>query len=917
MPNSVYPPKLGGSIPAAYGDTIKVPFTHNQLVNINKIHEYSLIVKTVATNKQLFSLTTGDFSANSNYVVFNLGDEKSKLKVGQYYKVQLAYRYLDDNNKIITSLYSNVAAMKYTKQPRIAFGGVDGEAGTLNYLNNNVYVGTYFCEDASEKVYNYKFDIYESSGELHESSGWCLHDSSNDTDLQSSNDYFTLSKDLIQGKTYIPYYSVITTNKIELSAMGNEIHIYETIDPELKANIRATNHPDNGYVRVWMEGVPDKDGIIPAAAGSFLIKRASSKDSYSSWNTIYKFELHGVLPSLWSWDDHTVECGYDYKYALQQYNDNNLYSNRIESEVVSVSYDDCFLFDGERQLKIAFNPKITSFKQTTLETKTDTIGSKYPFFFRNNKVGYKEFPISGLISYISDDEELFMSKADLLLDEQTTNLTTNNITAERIFKMEVLNWLNNGKIKLFRSPTEGTFIVRLMNVSLAPNETVGRMLHTFSATAYEVCEVNYQALIDHGFLNLEFLPVPITQWKTIDYNYNPMEKDEDFSAKNILGNDVPATSITFSDFIPGTTFLIYVDGNKEEEEIRIGVTGFYKIDLGDNIKITSLKLKNKQQLTSGSITYSYQSKHINTFDTIQSVRVNQWEFNSFIGDGKDIVAQIEEEITPSEFETFETFRGLKKNLMDMKYVRFHKRPVYDVYEINGEYYWDASGASMLVNKDQYAIFHVVNEDEVLKGEYGKDVIGADPDGNRSRPGDDLYAVNSKGPYYRSPNFDDAKPLLATTVNASSYPYYHKCTILKFIDFPSGQEQEHNLDSYSNQFIINNGQPVDLSHTEYYEVPDNFEIKSLKVDTGLIVECAYLTKEINYNVEQEGYRDGVYGELQSAIQKYNGAIRDCENWFSGTVEGELPAAAVKEARRVYLIELKNALQKEKEARGYYA
>jgi hypothetical protein len=33
-----------------------------------------------------------------------------------------------------------------------------------------------------------------------------------------------------------------------------------------------------------------------------------------------------------------------------------------------------FLYDGERQLKIKFNPKVSSFKITTLESKTDSIG---------------------------------------------------------------------------------------------------------------------------------------------------------------------------------------------------------------------------------------------------------------------------------------------------------------------------------------------------------------------------------------------------------------------------------------------------------------------------------------------------------------------------------------------------------------
>jgi len=90
-----------------------------------------------------------------------------------------------------------------------------------------------------------------------------------------------------------------------------------------------------------------------------------------------------------------------------------------------------------------------------------------------------------------DEENLFLSEEDYTLTEKTTNLTGDNIAAERFFKMEVLKWLTNGEPKIFRSPTEGNFIVRLMNSSLTPNDTVGRMLHTFNCTAYEVADFNY------------------------------------------------------------------------------------------------------------------------------------------------------------------------------------------------------------------------------------------------------------------------------------------------------------------------------------------------------------------------------------------------------------------------------------------
>jgi hypothetical protein len=83
------------------------------------------------------------------------------------------------------------------------------------------------------------------------------------------------------------------------------------------------------------------------------------------------------------------------------------------SEPTSVDFEDMFLFDGERSLRIRYNPKVSSFKTTLLEKKVETIGNKYPFVFRNGAVGYKEFPVEGLISYNMDENQRFFKREEL------------------------------------------------------------------------------------------------------------------------------------------------------------------------------------------------------------------------------------------------------------------------------------------------------------------------------------------------------------------------------------------------------------------------------------------------------------------------------------------------------------------------
>jgi hypothetical protein len=98
-----------------------------------------------------------------------------------------------------------------------------------------------------------------------------------------------------------------------------------------------------------------------------------------------------------------------------------------------------FLGDDKYQLKLAYNPQVSSFKETVLESKTDVIGGKYPFFFRNGNVRYKEIPISGLLSYFLDTDGFFLTTADVTpgaLDasgefKRTTNLEHHNFATER------------------------------------------------------------------------------------------------------------------------------------------------------------------------------------------------------------------------------------------------------------------------------------------------------------------------------------------------------------------------------------------------------------------------------------------------------------------------------------------------------
>lgn len=615
----LFPPLIEGSIPAFYtenGTVLTVPFSMNRAVSPAQISNIIMKIKTVQNNTYISDIEAFEIQVSNipYYAKFNLSSISDKLKIGQFYKVQIAY--VDKSN--IIGYYSTVGVVKYTTKPQVSIHNL--EAGGI--LNSHLYeyMGEYSQEngDITETVYSYRFNVWNSDSELIADSGEMLHNSSNDENEYSSYDNWLLSQDLEVNKRYFIQYIITTNNKLVVKTPRYRIMQKTSVDPELDATLNVKLNFENGYVDVDLIGTKDAYGVETPVSGAFLLARASQDTGYTIWEELYRFKLRAENPSRWLFRDFTVEQGKIYQYSIQQYNDNGLYSNRMLSEEIYVDFEHAFLFDGKKQLKIKYNPKVSSFKPTVMEAKVDTIGSKHPFIFRNGRVYYREFPISGLISYFSDEENLFINEEDLAIEEKTTNLIGQNIKAERTFKMLALEWLTNGQPKIFRSPGEGNFIVRLMNCSLSPNDSTGRMLHSFNCTAYEVADYTYQELNNYGFITIDNPNVETIHWMTVNLN--------EMGYGDLI--DRPATTARFEGLLPGTV-LELVLANGKTLEIQIGTTGAYYADFG--VGISSIKIKNGSSLN-GQMTYSYYTTTSNIFSTILDVQVNEIPVRQFIGE---------------------------------------------------------------------------------------------------------------------------------------------------------------------------------------------------------------------------------------------------------------------------------------------
>ena len=544
--SKLYPPKIGNTIPAFYVShlsfknrkeivstqelgtaVISVPFSLNQLVGWNEISGFSLKIRTIQTGDEIITLKTSEIkkAQQTGIVKFEWRSADYNLEVGDYVKMQLAC--IDKNDTV--GYYSTVATSKFTEKPKIEIKELDYWVWKSSPLNfTGIYTQT---EDLPEKEYEYIFNLYDYQQVLLDSSGWCLHETPNlflnvskwlsktsSNENPDDSDAYNFGYEFDDNLLHYVEYGVRTINGLEIFTGLYPVAAAAKIIPEAIDLVKlvAANNREEGYINV--EVIPKTEN---RARGLYILYRASDKDNFKHWYQMKKFILRDTLESYWQYKDFLVEQGITYQYAIAQYNKHNLTTQKIYSNKVYCDYEDIFTYDGERQLKVRYNPKVTSFKNDYLEQKIDTIGNQFPYFFRNGNTKYKEFPVSGLLSYLEDNAEEFLTDEELGLEKfpiqrdrtaserdlgrlhlRTTSYEDYSVHAEKIFKNFTLDWLGNGSPKIFKSSTEGVFVVRFMNSSLAPDDKLSRLVHTFTATAYEVANYDYLDLQKLQFIDL-------------------------------------------------------------------------------------------------------------------------------------------------------------------------------------------------------------------------------------------------------------------------------------------------------------------------------------------------------------------------------------------------------------------------------
>ena len=453
----LFPPVIDTYIPAFVKNNCRVYFSiseYNSFENIKCAQVSITDLKTNLTALNDYSypseikLTRVYKDENINtpycyYITLDNTDFKDNIIINDnYYKVQIRFVSADvvmpssgynipqaidswlASNLDYFSEWSSISLLRKISQPELLVSGFDITSGSIAWTNasNNV-VGklTFEDENETETLDNYRIKLYNYM--TIEKKEYLLMDSDiiYTNKLVDSNSFiYPLKYNLEKGLKYILEIEYKTSNGYS-DSYRVQFYVNQDSSKEAKANISIIEDANNGRFGVHITQRPDAEETSVTA--HYIIRRLSSETNFTIWEDVFEKEYTKVAKIDDIWYDTTITSGAWYYYAIQAVEGNRRGQIKQIEEPVMIILDDMFLTTADQQLKIEFDPNVSSLKRMLSESKVETLGAQYPFIRRNGAMSYYQIPISGKITAFMDEDNLFVDDKDIYGTDKIKQLT--------------------------------------------------------------------------------------------------------------------------------------------------------------------------------------------------------------------------------------------------------------------------------------------------------------------------------------------------------------------------------------------------------------------------------------------------------------------------------------------------------------
>ena len=461
--------------------SITIPYAVFDSSNFN-YNEYYKVQVRLSKDDSYDGETGADLSAYLN-------NESNLAKFSEWSTVCLI-RFIADNGFELDYNGNVLSSSATINSSRLSLSGKYKKNDLANghKINSNVNYG----KNDNEYLQSYEIILSADNTEVF-SSGIMPIDSRTPDAFYYDIPYF-----FENGITYTLTLNYTTVNLYQNSIDYTIQVVYSKDSWGSQNTVAETIAVDNVIGKVNITFEPKTAGSSIPANSKLSIRRASDEDDFTKWDVIWNKNITSAVSDYISFDDFTIESGTLYKYEINYIAPNSTTYFIVEGPVLSV-FDYAFLTGEGTQLCVKFNDNVGSFKHNVSDNIVTTIGSKYPYITRNSSMDYRTFSLSGTIAYEMDVQNQFSSRSAIYGDwievygsyfvNHYFNQRNDRIT-QRKFRELVMNYLYDDIPKLFRSTSEGNILVRITDVSLTPNNQIGRMIYDFSCTATEIGEAD-------------------------------------------------------------------------------------------------------------------------------------------------------------------------------------------------------------------------------------------------------------------------------------------------------------------------------------------------------------------------------------------------------------------------------------------
>lgn len=400
-----------------------------------------------------------------------------------------------ENNGDLFSEWSNTSIIKSTFSPDVNVLGLSNVS--MNNIDNpyQLFNANYITKDKEENIQSYKFELLDTKGFLIEEQELnYIKDYITPSITYQIKSYIKTEKNYVLKLTTESTYGLIQTVVYDLYFTGaQEVFPLEVIG---KSNIEnATNVITIKYNNIFSN------------IDKILVKRLSMSNYYNSYDNLFEINNISNFTKDIIFNDYIINSDELYIYYLQIVYKDGTYSSLSKPIKIICSYDYTYIMGENQEQIIVYSPQISNVTLTKRDVLTETLGEKYPYFQKIGYIDYKTFNITGTISYLSigneenkikdiaindiygknASEEVQNMIKEFYGDKIGENYTTSiDYFMEKEYRNKISSFLNNGEIKIIKSPTERLMFTRFTNVNITPKEELGRAIYDFSLTATEI-----------------------------------------------------------------------------------------------------------------------------------------------------------------------------------------------------------------------------------------------------------------------------------------------------------------------------------------------------------------------------------------------------------------------------------------------